>query len=121
MVKDGILFGGLDMVGLQESILANPASRTLLSIGRRRINKWIIFNSIDTVGGVLLGWNDDLFECLEPFGGIYVVSGVFKCRKVDFVFCFSTVYAPVNREEKAVLVEVDFFLTIPSSALDSLW
>ena len=33
MVKDGILFDGLDMVGLQESKHANPVPRTLLSIG----------------------------------------------------------------------------------------
>ena len=77
--------------------------------GGRKINKWIILNSVDTVGGVLLGWIDDLFECLEPFG-VYILFLVFSsAEKWTLLFCFSTVYAPINREEKVLLVEVDLF------------
>lgn len=39
VVKDEILFTGLDLVGLQESKLVNPSVRTLKSIGEGRLTK----------------------------------------------------------------------------------
>ena len=100
MVKDGVLFAGLNLVGLQEFKLVNPSVRTLKSFWGGRLTKWLVLDAVDIAGVVLLGWNENQFDCIDSHIGIFSVSGVFKWRQGDLTFLFTTVYARLRKRIK---------------------
>ena len=98
-MKNGIPFAGLDMVGIQKSLLLKPSFRTLKSVEGHRIFNWLSLDSGDSTGGVLLGWNVNLFECKDSFIGTFSVPGIFKMRQSNRIFLFTSFYTPIDREE----------------------
>ena len=84
-MKAGALFAGLDFVCLQESKFASP-SVTLKTIGGCILTKWLVLDAVDTASGVLLGWNENQFDCIDSHISIFSVSGVFGNTKISFFF-----------------------------------
>ena len=100
MVKDGI-YANLNLIGIQESKLFVPSPHTLKYLGGHKITKWLSLDLLILLE-VSIGLDDDLFECLHHSISIFSISDVFKVRSSNLIFLFSTVYAPINRENKKV-------------------
>ena len=72
-------------------------------INIHKISKLLPLDSVNSAGGVLLGWNDNLFECLQTFVGIFSIFGVFRVRSYSLIFLFTIEYFPIDREDKKIV------------------
>ncbi|XP_020245344.1 uncharacterized protein LOC109823472 [Asparagus officinalis] len=101
LVKDFLSSHLIDVAGLQESKLSDPTPRKLQSIGGRRLSEWCYLNSTESRGGVLVGWSD-AFSLIQSHVGIFSVSVHLHHKPSNYSFTFTSVYAPIDKEDRAV-------------------
>lgn len=90
-----------NVIGLQEIKLCSPSDRRLKAIGGNRIKHWVCLDSSESRGGVLVGWSED-FNLLSSYTGIFSVSVHLLHRPSNWSFLFTSVYAPIDRDDKEV-------------------
>lgn len=103
MVKEGIFMAKSDIIGLQETKLFTPSVRRLKAIGGNKIQSWACLDCTESRGGggVLVGWSDE-FTLLSSYIGIFSVSVCLLHRSSGESLLFTSVYAPIDKEDKEV-------------------
>ncbi|XP_020253777.1 uncharacterized protein LOC109830826 [Asparagus officinalis] len=99
LVKDFVLRQSIDVIGIQESKLCKPNARKLRSMGGNRLSHWSILDSTESRGGVMVGWSNS-FNLIRSYVGIFSVSVSFLHITSNWLFTFTNVYAPIDREDK---------------------
>ena len=75
------------------------------SLGLDRFLEWITMEACGTARGVLVVWDKRSLELLDKEVGSFSVSCKFRNVEDGFVWVFSGVYRPLNREERTTFWE----------------
>jgi len=62
---------------------------------------------------ILVGWDNNGFDCIKTHIGTFFVSVMLLCRHTDFSFSLTSIYTPIDRDEKLVCWwEIKFIRTL---------
>ncbi|XP_020262172.1 uncharacterized protein LOC109838113 [Asparagus officinalis] len=102
LVKDCLKFAKVDLVGLQETKLNSSRVSFLRSLGSSSISSWISLDASESRGGVLLGWNDNIFSCSSSSVDIFSVAAILTHSPSNWTFAVTSVYAPCDPSDREV-------------------
>lgn len=96
VVKNLIFQYNIDVVCLQESKLSHPSSSCLLALGSLRLKQWKVLSTSGSAGGILVGWNDNMFHKISSWVDVFSVSVVLENGRDGFQWMLTSVYGPSN-------------------------
>lgn len=109
LVKDFLQLHHADICCLQESKLSSINSITWKSIGGVRLDHFSFVPKIGSAGGIIIGWNNNLFIGNVRFKGTYTLTIEFTTRISNVVWLCTTVYGPNARHLKQSFREFHLF------------
>ena len=79
---------------MQESKIEFPSAYFLHSIGGNFNNRWTHLKALGSVGEQLIGWRDDLFDCVSELVVEFLLSVKLTHCTFRATFTISSVYGP---------------------------
>ncbi|KAH7677392.1 DNase I-like protein, partial [Dioscorea alata] len=84
LVKDFLLLNHVDIYCIQESKLSLVDNSICRSIGGTRLDHYSYIPALGSAGGMIVGWNNILFEGHKIYQGTFCLSIEFKNKSSDF-------------------------------------
>ena len=95
----------VDLVCLQETKIQEMSTAVARSLGVGRIFDWRALNAEGSAGGIILFWDKKAMELVNSEIGLFSISCLFKMVEGGFLWMFSGVYGPVERNLKEIFWE----------------
>lgn len=74
----------VDLACLQESKLSSPSPTILKELGGSWLKHWEVLEASGSRGGILVGWNDDVFQMLSSRVDSFSISAQLVNRRDGF-------------------------------------
>ena len=95
----------VDLVCLQETKIKEMTTAVARSLGVGRLSDWRALNPEGSAGGIILFWDKKAMELVDSEFGLVLISCLFKMVEGGFLWMFSGVYGPVERNLKEIFWE----------------
>ena len=105
VIKNLIRTNKVDLVCLQETKVQEMNFDMVRSLGVGRFLDWIAMNAEGSAGGILMFWDKRRMSMLESMVGSFSVSCLFKMVDDGFLWAFTGVYGPVEKNHKETFWE----------------
>ena len=105
ITRNFIRYQRMDLVCLQETKIQEMIVAVAHSLGVGRRYDWKALNAEGSAGGVLLFWDKKTMELVDSEIGLFSISCQFKMVEGGFLWMFSRVYGPVERNLKETFWE----------------
>ena len=96
---------GAEIICLQETMLAQLEQRTWTTFGWGSWSAHVAMDAYGRSGGILLAWNEDLFDHLSTRRGRHVAAARLKSLRDGTSFAVASVYGPTHSGRREELWE----------------
>lgn len=100
LVKDFLQLHHADICCLKESKLSTIEPATWRSIGGPRLDKFCFVPAVGSAGGIIIGWNNILFEGKLKSKGRFSLTLEFTNKMTRDIWVCTTVYGPNSKQLK---------------------
>ena len=94
-----------DILFLCETKLTSPSHALLRNLGGGRLNKWEFLPSLGASGGILIGWDDQLFAYFDTYMGQFSLSLKFRSLLDNFDWWLTREYGPCSANLKPLFLD----------------
>ena len=94
----------VDLVCIQETKIQEMTTAVARSLGVGRLSDWRALNAEGSAGGIILFWDKKTMELVDSEIGLFSISCLFKMVEGGFLWMFSGVYGPVERNLKEIFL-----------------
>ena len=105
IIRNVIRYQRVNLVCLQETKIQKMTTAVARSLGAGRIYDWRALNAEGSTGGILLFWDKKIMELVDSENGIFSISCLLKMVEGGFLWTFTGVNGPVERNLKEVFWE----------------
>lgn len=102
-IKNYLHLFHLDLLLIQESKLCRPTRAILKSFSGTSFNTWSILDSIDSSGGIIIGWLDSKFCLQDEKKGTFTLSVKLQDLSSNRIFTITSVYGPCGNVDRSTL------------------